>query len=240
MLTEPTTGAMKAASQAEEAHRRIRNVIIRCELEPAERVSEQQLAERYGVGRAATRTALNRLSQERLVVVLPREGYLIAPITLKDVHDLYGARLLIEPPVARMVAGRLDAPVINRLRGLAGVDSVPGDPESVEAFYRASTELHVTIARVTGNDAITEIVANLYDRMERVLRLSHLLLGDGPGHLPEVHLELVDAIASGDGGRAERVMVAHVADSKRIVFEALTLSPAINSISVTSARSREE
>src|SRR6266508_3140323 len=73
---------------AERAYRAIRHDIVRCDLEPGRQVTEAQLVERYGVGRATVRAALSRLSQERLVQAMPREGYLIAPITLKQARDL--------------------------------------------------------------------------------------------------------------------------------------------------------
>ena len=84
------------------AYELLKREIINCELLPGEQVSEPTLAERLGVGRAAVRAALYRLSQERLVTPIPREGYRIAEITLKDVNDWFGARLLIEPAIARM------------------------------------------------------------------------------------------------------------------------------------------
>src|SRR5438128_1631929 len=70
-------------SLAERAYRAIKRDIIRCELEPGGLVTEIQLAKRYRAGRAAVRSALNRLYQERLIQSMPRQGYRIAPVTLR-------------------------------------------------------------------------------------------------------------------------------------------------------------
>ncbi len=48
---------------AESAYQLIKRAIIRCDLEPGQQVREEQLADRFGVGRATVRPALKRLYQ---------------------------------------------------------------------------------------------------------------------------------------------------------------------------------
>src|SRR5688572_13489964 len=81
-------------------YQRIKDDIICCVLAPGSSVSETQLAEQYGVGKAPIRSSLTRLRQGGLVELLARRGYLIAPISVRDVHDQYGARLVVEPQCA--------------------------------------------------------------------------------------------------------------------------------------------
>src|SRR5690349_17159429 len=102
-----SAGNMGTAKQSlgEAVYAALRRAIIRCELRPGQQITEGELAERFGAAKATVRVILNRLAHERLIQILPREGYLVAPLTLKQVQDLFGARLVLEPAVARLAAG---------------------------------------------------------------------------------------------------------------------------------------
>src|SRR6185503_17212063 len=84
-------------SSGVEAHLRLRRAIVRLELPPSTPVSEASLTERFGLSRAAVRAALARLRAEGLVLAEPRRGHVIAPLTLRDVREVYDLRLLVEP-----------------------------------------------------------------------------------------------------------------------------------------------
>ena len=83
--------------------------MVRLELPPGTAVSEQRLGERFNLSKAAVRAALARLRAEGLVLGEPRRGHVVAPLTLRDVDEIYALRLLLEPPAAAVAAERLDA-----------------------------------------------------------------------------------------------------------------------------------
>jgi DNA-binding GntR family transcriptional regulator len=218
-------------SLAETAYALIKRAIIRCDLEPGQQVTEEQLAERFGLGRAAVRPALKRLYQEQLVQTISRQRYVIPPITLKDAHDLFELRLLLEPAAARRAAGRVDPNRLERLDELCRAQYQIGDQESAEAFLRANTEFHVTVARASGNDILAEVIAGLLDREERLNHLAHMLHDRNDDAFHEHH-ELVEALVSGDGDRAEQVMAEQIRAARIFVMEALTSSPSIQTVNV--------
>jgi DNA-binding GntR family transcriptional regulator len=219
-------------SLAETAYALIKRAIIRCDLEPGQQVTEEQLAERFGLGRAAVRPALKRLYQEQLVQTISRQRYVVPPITLKEAHDLVELRLLLEPAAARKAAGRVDPIRLKRLNELCCAQYQLGDRESAEAFLRANTEFHVTVARASGNEIMAEVIANLLDREERLNHLAHVL-HDRNADAYHEHHELVEALVAGDGERAEQVMADQIRAARAFVIEALTSSPSIQSVNVT-------
>src|SRR6185503_11725260 len=118
--------------------------------------TEEQLAALYGVGRAAVRAALKRLCQEKLVEVALRQRYVIAPITLRHVNELFAVRALLEPAAARLAAGRIDVAHLRRLEELCQARYVVGDAESARAFLRLNTEFHSTVVRAAGNELLAD------------------------------------------------------------------------------------
>jgi DNA-binding GntR family transcriptional regulator len=222
-------------SLAETAYDLIKRAIIRCDLEPGQPVSEEHLAERFGLGRAAVRPALKRLYQEQLVQTITRQRYIIPPITLKEAHDLFDLRMLLEPVAARRAAGRVDPVQLERLDQLCRAQYHPGDRDSAEAFLRANTEFHVTVARASGNEIMAEVIAGLLDREERLNHLSHMLHDRNEVAYHEHH-ELVEALVAGDGARAEQVMADQIRSARAFVVEALISSASIQSVNVARPR----
>lgn len=220
-------------SLAETAYQSVKRDIIRCDLEPGRQITEQQLAKRYDVSRAVVRPAIKRLYQQQLIQTISRQRYVVSPVTLKEANDLFELRLLIEPPAARKAAGRLRPSQIERLEQLSRVQYQVGDRESAEAFLEANVELHVLVARASGNDMLTEMVGTLLEREQRLNHLSHMLR-DRNNDATNEHRDLLDALAIGDGERAEQVMKEGIQSARRFVLEALMTSPSIQSVNVFS------
>src|SRR5918999_2476018 len=106
------------------AYERLRRAIMRLELAPSAAVSEAQLVDGFGFSKAAVRAALAQLRAEGLVGAGPRPGHFIAPLTMRDVLEIYDLRLLLEPPGAEAAAGRIAPDELQRLEALAETGSV--------------------------------------------------------------------------------------------------------------------
>jgi DNA-binding GntR family transcriptional regulator len=226
-------GNMETVKQSlgETVYAALRRAIIRCELRPGQQITEGELAERFGAAKATLRVILNRLSHERLVQILPREGYLIAPLTLKQVQDLFGARLVLEPAVARLAAGHLDEAQRQLLDRLCQERYRVGDQESIEEFLSRNAAFHIAVARATGNERLADMIADLLAEMERVLHFSYLL-GDRNEETISEHRDLLDALIADDGERAERLVRERLIDDRRVVLDALMTSPALQTVNL--------
>ncbi len=209
------------------AYAAVKRDIVRCELRPGSLVTETALATRYDVGRAAVRSALNRLFQEGLVQPVPRQGYRIAPITFKTVRDLFAVRVLLEPEAACLAAAQAGPSELERLAELCNAARYQlGDSASAEEFLRLNTAFHVGIARASGNERLAGIIASLLDEMERLFHLG-LMLRDRNDEMYHEHHDLVDALTAGDGERAARVVIEQIEAARRMVTEALLSSDSI-------------
>lgn len=70
----------------------LRDMILGGELQPGDRVVENQLAGVLGVSKPPLREALRILEQEGLVVRSPRRGVVVTPLTLHDVYEIFTLR----------------------------------------------------------------------------------------------------------------------------------------------------
>lgn len=189
------------------AYARLREAIVRVELEPGTAVSEAQLVERFGFTKAAVRAALARLRAEGLLLAEPRRGHVVAPLTMRDVLEIYDLRLALEPAAAEAAAGAMDRAEVERLQALADPEFDVADAKAVERFLAANREVHLGIVAAAGNERAAQVVARLLDDSERarVLALRAGAAGAGRRARTELHAVL-DAIGDGDGERARQLM----------------------------------
>jgi DNA-binding GntR family transcriptional regulator len=209
-------------SSSAEAYRMLRRAIIRVDLAPGAIVSESQLAERFGMSMAAVRAALARLRAEGLLLAEPRRGHVVAPVTMRDVIEIYDVRELLEPPGAAAAAGHMPADQLIRLRRLCQPVPDLEDAASAEHFLQANRAIHVAIAEASGNRRLAAMVAQLLDGSERA-RLLALRAGAADHGLRAraEHHDLLSAIEHADSRAAHDVMATAIQTFRDELIEAL-------------------
>jgi DNA-binding GntR family transcriptional regulator len=201
------TATASDATSGAAAYERLRRAVTTLELAPGAGVSEAQLVEAFGYSKAAVRAALARLRGEGLVVAEPRRGHVVAPLTVRDVLDIYDLRLQLEPPATEAAAGRLGPEELARLRALVDplVDS--DDQGSIERFLAANRTIHLALVEAAGNARAIRIVERLLDDSERARRVALLAGAASRGSRARRELlEVLSAIEAGDGPRARELM----------------------------------
>lgn len=226
--------ADKAGNLGEQAFQRIRADILFYQLPPGVRVSEASLTQRYGLRHAAVRSALLRLVQEGLIDKSDERSPRVAPLTLKDVRDIYGLRLLLEPRAAELAAAvGLSASEAGRLRQISQCRYEAGGHDERKAFLNANREFSLLIASKSGNARLQATITQLQDLTLRILYvgLGRLNVSDW---FRDKHLQIVDAIESHDGARAAELWRIDLTYGERLVADALTSLPALSEVNLAS------
>src|SRR5450432_1687322 len=104
-----------AAQQIEQA---LRRAIITLEMPPGMRLSENEVALRYGVSRQPAREALIALAKIGLVRVLPQSGTVVVKISARQMMQVRFTREALETAIVRRACERFD-PMIR-----ASIDSI--------------------------------------------------------------------------------------------------------------------
>jgi DNA-binding GntR family transcriptional regulator len=201
----------------------LRQEIVTGALTPGQVINEPDLAARYSVSKTPVREALRLLVHADWVVVLPRKGYLVKPLALGDIREIFALRRILEPPLAGEAARLATDEVVERFRALlAEQASSELDLDGVTAAMR---QFHLLIAEVSGNRRAARIVSSLLDE---VVRLIHLMprLKANVRSLDELeaHEQIVEAIARRDAEDAEDLMRAHIVLGGRGVMQIFTES----------------
>ena len=92
-VIEPGTPrvADRQVSLTDQIYERVRQEIIEAKWRPGQILLEPELAALYGVSKTPVREALRLLVQEDWVIILPRKGYLVRPLRLGDIGEVFFA-----------------------------------------------------------------------------------------------------------------------------------------------------
>jgi DNA-binding GntR family transcriptional regulator len=216
----------------ERAYERLRRDIISCAIAPGSEISETQLCGHYNLGKAAVRVALTRLSHDGLVRAIPRRGYMVVPVTLQDIQDVFELRLLLEPAAARLAAGKVNAQQLRTYDEACSAGYQPGDTKSTSRFLEANKAFHVAIAHATGNARLASAVEHLLDEMTRLLHLG-LGLRKGAHEAHFEHKSLIKALVRGDGELAERLCREQIEASRQMIVAAILTSRSVMNLPIS-------
>jgi len=218
-----------SALLGESTYHSLRQEILSCSLAPGSTLTEASVMEKYGVGKSTCRLALARLVQEGFIQSIPRQGYLVTPITLKDVEELFALRLLLEPAAARLAAGKADVRALAEIESCIRKNTASRNKGNrIGFFLDANREFHRAIALASGNTRLANGISTLLDEMKRLVALG-FVQQDGSPHIANDHNELMDALKRGDAESAERIAHRHVE-----TFRDMTLARVMDSIRLNS------
>jgi len=212
--------AQAEVSLAEGAYNRLRREILTCLLLPGEIVSERKLARRYEVSKTPIREALVQLYHEGLVRRVPGQGYLVAPVTIKDVQDLFDLRLILEVATAERVGDRISPVALSVLREMADVSYDLEDIESQVLFLDANRRFHLTLAEAAGNRRLVETLERLMVEMDRLFYLG-LRLRDSGGEMRHEHQEVLAALEEKNVERLRDSITRQITTSEERVMAAI-------------------
>lgn len=185
----------------------LRRQILTCELPPGRELREQELAQAFEVSKSPVREALQQLVSDGLVIVTPRQGYRVAPVSLRDANEMFRFRLALELAcIAEAVKNASD----EELKALDRFRKFDGDYES--EFIAYNQDFHCTLARCSGNARMARAACDLIEETERLVRMSVAAVrGQNAHKFVEEHNAIISVLQERDSRRAVSLLRAHVA-----------------------------
>ncbi|MBR0725513.1 GntR family transcriptional regulator [Bradyrhizobium manausense] len=213
-------GARKSKTSLKQAaYNEIRRLIVTLQFAPGERVNEQIVSERIGIGKTPVRQALQMLSTQGLVQIIPRKGIRIVPDTLHDALSVLEARSAIEGELARFAAQRADPKILDQIEQNLSSSRRALKQKDFEAFTRADRGFHEIVAIAAGNAILSETLNALHDRIARIWHLRTWKL-DHLEKTQEEHTAVFRAIAARDADTAASAMRTHLDTLRKSIVDA--------------------
>lgn len=201
---------------SQEAATYIRARIISGELKPGSPVLADAVADELGISTTPAREGLQLLRVEGFLQLIPRRGFVVAPLNGDDIRDLFRIQALIAGELAARAAEHANAEQIAELDAL--------HHELIAAFSRKDSEtleeknhaFHRHINQVGG----TRKVLWALSLMTRyVPREFYAQISGWPQATVDDHTDLLDAIRTHDAEKARSLMDSHIIHSGELLAE---------------------
>jgi DNA-binding GntR family transcriptional regulator len=192
--------------------------IISGRYKPGDWLRQEEIATQLGVSMTPVREALDLLVSAGLAERVPYRGVRVREMSIKDVAEAYGLRLVLEALIAQEAAKNItDVQVLGLERMLQEMKRHETLKE-VSSERKSSREFHAAIAQATRNDLLIklyEVVSNAFPDWllyEALFRYPELL-ADSMLNTYKEHVVIVEALKNGDADRAVQKSIEHVMES---------------------------
>ena len=194
---------------AAQVERDLRESIIRLELAPGTRLSEQDIATRMGVSRQPVREALIALGKSKLVDIRPNRGTVVVRISARQMMEARFVREAIEVAVAQRASESFDSWTRRRVDMILSRQRAAEEMHDHNAFRREDEQFHIAIAEGAGCGLAWNAIADIKSHMDRVCNLQ-LRHPDSMKNLIAEHEAIIVAIDSKDADAAASAMRRHL------------------------------
>ncbi len=148
----------------------LRDAIIRCELQPGERLVIDELARRYHVSIITVREALRLLQSEGLVVSVAHVGATVAPISRDSVLEVFTLLESLELAGTRVADERATPAELKEIAALVKQMDDALAHDEAQRWADLNTEFHLTISRAAGMPILHQMTQRALDLWDRVRR----------------------------------------------------------------------
>jgi DNA-binding GntR family transcriptional regulator len=203
----------------------LREMILKGDVMPNERLVEADYAERLGTNRANIRRAFARLEQDGLVVSEPFKGTHVRKLTETEAVEIFEVRgalecLLIAHTTARITDA--DKAELKSLVKKMKATLLKGDPMAVG---RASRAVRLEMWRISGHGTGERMLMNLNSQLVRVWFQAIMMPGRPEAIVTEIE-NVVEAVCSGTPDKAVRAMRRYhdtaIATLKKAISQRIT------------------
>ncbi len=226
-------GPDESESQTARTLASLRQMLLRGDFRPGERISELSLVSRLGASRTPVRLAMDRLAQEGLLEMGPGGGFSARAFTVAEIYDAIDLRGAVEGTAARWAAERLTSPrdldpLRRCCRLMEALPSHPNDPgelgvDSFMGFTELNTQFHDLLVNLAKSSMLTWSLK----RFQSVPFAASALI------IPEAlelvfpiaiaqHQAIIEAIENREGTRAEMITREHARLARKNVEIALS------------------
>lgn len=192
------------------------NAVVTAKLQPGAKISEGEIAKQLGVSRQPVRDAFFRLSELGFISVRPQRATLITHISKRAVFDAVFTRTALEVECLRTAMRLQTHRLHDSLRNNIQEQRKAASASDVVKFHAADEAFHETICDLAGHSHVWFLIREQKAHLDRIRFLT--LSDERKTLVIDEHQRILDAIASGDDGRAERVLREHI-EGVKPVFE---------------------
>lgn len=201
-------------NEVERIYAEIFDAVIDQRLLPGVKLTESVLCDVFHCSRGMVRAALARLAHDKIVELLPNRGAFVATPDIKETHDIFEARRMVESSILEKLVQMPDLEQrLAPLRRLVAQERDAFNHKDRVSWIRLSNFFHVKLAQLAENSVLTDLMRELTSRTSLIIALY-----DEPGRSAcsfDEHDTILDCLVRRDHEAALLAMRHHLQDCER-------------------------
>ena len=195
--------------------------ILSGRLNPAERLTEEHLAEMMGVSRTPVREALYKLESEGLIKPLETRGFIVSGDSKEEVEELFEIRSILEGYALRIISEKITEEDLQRLNGFIEKAEEALEKNRPNEVFKWNTRFHDTLHELVSEKLqLYQMIVSMRKNVLRY-RKDTLQSSDGAKRTLDGHRKILLALRLKDPELCERTMRDHIKQAKEDALQTL-------------------
>ncbi|MEM6373087.1 MAG: GntR family transcriptional regulator [Pseudomonadota bacterium] len=190
--------------------------ILSLRLRPGDKISEAEVATRFGVSRQPVRDAFSRLATRDLLLIRPQRATEVARFSSREITKSRFVRAAIEQEVLRRAARLCDGAGAARLDAAIAAQEKVAHNDDVDAFTRLDYDFHKSLCQIAEVEFAFDVIMAEKSKVDRLCTLS-LSKVDRVPELIDDHRAIAAAVKANDEDAAVACGLRHLSRLDRTI-----------------------
>lgn len=183
--------------------------IVSLEILPGTKLSETEVARRFGVSRQPVRNAFTRLGNKELLVIRPQKATIVRGFSMERVALVRLVRLAVELEIVHRAIDVWDAKRKAELDANLALQEQAINDGDLPAFHALDYAFHKLIYVLSGNPTAFDVMLDSKQKVDRLCMLS-LEEGSAAKSVLADHREIAEALAAGNLKQSQASVRKHL------------------------------
>ncbi|MGB9097696.1 GntR family transcriptional regulator [Erwinia sp.] len=177
-------------------------------LKPGTRLVEAQIVDVLEANRNHVQSALQRMALQHIVTIEPNRGAMVAQPEAREAREIFTARRAIESAIIACITPENMTAHLPEFEAQQLAEKSATKLDDRREIVRELSQFHLLLGKVSGNQVLSEILANLMVRSSLIVALYQR--NDIPSCQCDEHGAIIVALKEGNLARAQAIMIDHL------------------------------
>ena len=209
------TSAIPRQSLSSAVAERVRDKIVRGELQEGQQLRQDAIATEFGVSRIPVREALRLLEAEGLIKIVAHRGAVVSALSPDEIEELFEIRALLECEVLKLSIPSLTDSDFYKAESVQNAfEKALKHEEDVRVWGKLNAQFHLALYSRANRPHFLNLIQMINNNGDRYTRLQ-LYLMRGFERASEEHRRLLELCRSRDVSGACRLLEQHIRNAGR-------------------------
>jgi len=189
----------------------LRHKIITNQIPAGQRLIEQDLIDRYGIGKTPLREIYQELQRDELIEIIPQLGTRVVTQDIQTLKEVVQIRKVLEGLCTELASQNISSEEIDQLNQILkkAKEVENNHPDSLKVLSQYDTDYHQIIYRAAQNKQLTKVIQSFLYKMSMYWFQSGFSMADFREQFEELE-DLIIALKERNAPKAKKIMEQHI------------------------------